>query len=229
MNRPKPPHALVVRFATVVLDVDSTLSGIEGVDWLAALRGGDTAATVRRLTHDAMSGRLSLEQAYARRLERIAPTRLEVGALAEAYRAAAAPGAGPVSKRLRDSGVRIIAISGGLRDAVLPLCRDAGFAADDIFAVGMTWDEQGRYVGFDRASPLVTQHGKAVLLRQLAPQAPILAVGDGSTDAAMRAPGAADAFAAYVGFVRREPVVAVADHVVASFDELLTLVLSVRA
>jgi hypothetical protein len=33
-----------------------------------------------------------------------------------------------------------------------------------------------------------------------------------------------DAFAAYVGFVRREAVAAAADHVVASFVELASLV-----
>jgi phosphoglycolate phosphatase-like HAD superfamily hydrolase len=54
---------------------------------------------------------------------------------------------------------------------------------------------------------------------------PILSVGDGATDAAMKSAGAADAFAAFTGFVRREPVVALADHVIATFDELVALVL----
>ena len=46
-------------------------------------------------------------------------------------------------------------------------------------------------------------------------------VGDGATDVAMRRE--ADWFAAFTGVVRREAVVAAADSVLASFDELLAL------
>jgi phosphoserine phosphatase len=218
-------EATVARFSTVVLDVDSTLSGVEGIDWLAGRRDGDTAAFVRRLTDDAMSGRLALEDAYARRLERIAPTLEEVRALAREYRTKVAAGAGTAIERLRRSGVRVIAISGGLREAIVPVCREASFADEDVFAVGMHWDERGMYLGFDRTSPLATQNGKAVVLRALALPRPILAVGDGSTDLAMRAAGAADTFAAYTGFVHRASVVTAADHVLTSFDDLLAFAL----
>jgi phosphoglycolate phosphatase-like HAD superfamily hydrolase len=41
----------------------------------------------------------------------------------------------------------------------------------------------------------------------------------------MKAGGAADTFAAYTEFVNRPSVAAAADHVLNSFDELLTFVL----
>lgn len=219
------PRATTARFATVVLDVDSTLAGVEGIDWLAERRGADTAALVGSITEDAMSGRLALEDAYGQRLQRIAPTLEEVRALAQAYRANVASGAGAAIERLQRFGVRVIAISGGLREAVVPVCREASLADEDVFAVGVHWDERGTYAGFDRTSPLATQNGKAVVLRALALPRPILAVGDGSTDLAMRTAGEADAFAAYTEFVCRTSVVAAADHVLTSFDELLAFVL----
>ena len=214
------------RFATVALDVDSTLSGVEGIDWLAARRDAATAEWVRRLTDDAMGGRITLEKAYARRLERIAPGRDEVRALAEAYRSEVAAGAGAAIDSLQRSGVRIIAVSGGLREAIMPLCHDLSIAERDVFAVGIEWDARGAYRGFEHTSPLTTQLGKAAVLRSLALPRRVLAVGDGSTDLAMKADGAADQFAAFVGFARRESVVAAADHVLESFDDLLALVLS---
>lgn len=219
------PQLSQPRFATVALDVDSTLAGVEGIDWLAGRRGGETAAFVRRLTEDAMSGRLALEDAYERRLERIAPTLEEVRSLAQAYCAHLAAGAGAAIAQMRRAGVRVIAISGGLREAVVPLCRAVSFEDEDVFAVEVQWDSKGMYVGFDRASPLVSQEGKAEVLRGLALPRPILAVGDGSTDLAMRTAGAADTFAAYTEFVARSSVVAAADHVLTSFDDLLALVL----
>ena len=61
-------------------------------------------------------------------------------------------------------------------------------------------------------------------IEELALPRPILAVGDGSTDAALLP--VVDTFAAFTGFVRRETVVAVADCELHSFDELLDLVLT---
>lgn len=229
MTWPARPQALTPRFSTVVLDVDSTLTGVEGIDWLAGRRDPETAMFVRHLTDDAMNGRLALEDAYALRLERIAPTRGDVDALVQAYRAQVAAGAAAAITQLRRSGVRVIAISGGLREAVVPLCRAVSLVDANVFAVDVQWNPRGMYAGFDRASPLVSQDGKAEILRGLALPGPVLAVGDGSTDLAMKTAGAADTFAAYTEFVNRPSVVLAADHVLASFDELLAFVLPPRA
>lgn len=215
-----PRHA----FASVVFDVDSTLSGMEGVNWLAERRGTDTAQFVVQLTNDVMAGRMPIEDAYAARLERIAPTRAEVEELAQAYRDAEAPDAAATVSTLVRAGVRVVAISGGLAGAVVPFCATLGIAEADVHAVRVDWDDAGRYVGFDRASPLVTQVGKAVVLGELALPKRVLAVGDGSTDAELKRLDAVDAFAAYVAFARRERVVAVADFVVERLAEVVDLV-----
>ncbi len=71
------------RYATVVLDADSTLAGIEGIDWLAARRGPEVQQSVEALTTQAMDGRLALDQVYTRRLALIEPTSLDLHALAQ--------------------------------------------------------------------------------------------------------------------------------------------------
>ena len=77
------------------------------------------------------------------------------------------------------------------------------------------------------ASPLTQNGGKAIVVRNLNLPRPILAVGDGVTDAEMKTvdPPAVDAFAAYTGVVERAPVVSVADYTIKSFEELLALIL----
>ena len=211
------------RFASVVIDVDSTLAGIEGIDWLAQRRGPDVAAEVAALTDRAMKGEIALDAVYGERLARIRPTRDEVGMLAAAYRDAIAPDAVDVLAALRLAGVRIVLVSGGLREAIQPLALHLGCTDDALHAVRVRFDESGAYAGFDEASPLATQAGKAEVVRSLALPSPALAVGDGATDLAMRP--AVDAFAAYVGFVRRPPVVAAADFEIDSFTRLRALVL----
>lgn len=211
------------RFASVILDVDSTLAGIEGIDVLASSAGPATAERIARLTERAMSGEIALERVYGERLAALRPTREAVAALADAYRRALAPGAAAAIAAMRAAGVRLALVSGGLREAILPLATELAFDDADVRAVPIRFDADGTYAGFDEASPLATQRGKAPAARSLALPRPTLAVGDGATDLAMRP--AVDAFAAYVGFARRETVVAEADYVLDSFDALRALVL----
>jgi phosphoserine phosphatase len=158
---------------------------------------------------------------YARRLELIAPTAAELEELGRAYVRHADPGAAGALARLREMGLALHVISGGLRPALLPLTRRLGFGDGDVHAVDVELDSTGAFVAVV-PSPLCTQAGKAAVARALALPRPSLAVGDGATDLALRPE--VDAFAAYVGFVRRESVAAAADFVVASFPELLEVV-----
>lgn len=211
------------RFASVVFDVDSTLCGIEGVDWLAERKDPALANEFAVMTAAAMAGDVPLESIYANRMDKIRPGAADLAALAAAYRQAVAPGAAEVLRQLRAAGVQLRLVSGGLRRAILPVALDLGFAETDLTAMDVTMDDVGQYLDFDRRSPLCTATGKIVVVRRLALPAPILAVGDGISDAAML--GAADAFAVYTGFVRREPVVKLATHECQSFNDILHLVL----
>ncbi len=223
MTSGKPNGARAPRFASVVLDVDSTLAGVEGIDWLAAQRGPEMAAQISALTDRAMRGEITLESVYGERLRMISPTRSEIDALGERYVAAIAPGAVEAVAALRRAGVAIAVVSGGLREAIVPLAKLVGAGGEALQAVSIRFDQQGKYAGFDDRSPLATQQGKPQVVRALALGAPVLGVGDGATDLAMRP--AVAAFGAFTGFVRREPVVREADFTIESFAQLEALVL----
>lgn len=210
-------------YATVVLDVDSTLSGIEGIDWLAARRSQSVRQRVRAATTAAMRGEIALESVYGERLRIVAPTADEIAALAESYIRAIAPGARDAITRLRAAAVRVVIVSGGILEAIAPLAAHVGIPAPDVHAVSIRFDSVGRYAGYDDASPLAAQGGKPTLVRSLALPAPIAALGDGMTDAELREVVAL--FVAFTGFAQRDPVVARADAVAGSFATFLPLVL----
>lgn len=212
------------RFASVILDADSTLAGLEGVDWLAARRAPEVAAESAALTARAMAGEVPMDAVYVTRLMRIRPTAAELELLARAYVAAVAPGAIDCVAALHAARVRVVIVSGGLREALVPLAALLGIDDRDVHAVQLRFNDNGDYAGLDGDQPLATHDGKVRIVRRLALPAPALAVGDGATDAALRPDVAA--FAAFTGFVRREPVVQAANHVLASFDELRDLVLA---
>lgn len=212
-----------MRFASVVLDVDSTLTRVEGIAWLAERRGGEIVAAVDAMTVDAMNGTLPLDAVYAKRLALVRPSRADLAALSGAYIAGVVSGASEAIRTLREAGVGLSLISGGLRDAIVPFAACLGVPEADVHAVDVHLTSEGAYAGFDAAQPLARAGGKAVVVRALDLPAPVLAVGDGSTDAEMK--GSVAAFAAFIGVARRESVVAVADYVIARFAELPEIVL----
>lgn len=210
-------------YRSVVLDVDSTLTGIEGIDWLAARRGMGVATEIAELTQKAMDGTVPIDRLYGLRLEMVRPTREELAELAVAYQMRAAPGARDAVRELKEAGLQIRIISGGIRAAVVPFAEWLGVPSAAVHAVEVRSDPSGRYRDWDAASPLATSTGKGVVLRTLGLPTPVLAVGDGITDLALRAAGAT--FAAFTGFVRREAVIRDSDFELKSFDELRSLVL----
>lgn len=211
------------RFNSVVLDVDSTLAGVEGIDWLASLRGPDAAARSAELTEKAMQGVIPLESIYAERLSSVRPTRAEIEELATVYAKRMAPMARETLVRLREEGVDLTIVSGGFQQAILPLASELGVQTDHVHAVKLYFDDRGEYSGFDEGSLLTRQYGKRKIVEGLRLTGPVLAVGDGITDYEIAS--VVDAFAAFTGFTQRESVISRADYVLESFDQLRELVL----
>ena len=191
-----------MRFNTVVFDCDSTLSAVEGIDELA----GNAREEIARLTDAAMRGEVPLEAVYGRRLEIARPSRAQVEALV--------PHAHEVVSALRDEGIVVRLISGGLLPAVRAVAVELGLAEDDVAAVDVRFDARGSYTGFDEQSPLARAGGKREVLAQwraILPR-PVMFVGDGATD--LEARDVVDRFVAFAGVVERAAVVAGADAVI---------------
>ena len=211
------------RFNSVILDVDSTLSGIEGIDWLAARRGAETQAAVVSLTEKAMQGTIPLESVYGERLRMVQPTATEIAELARVYIREMAPYAKEAIAEMSAKHVELFLVSGGLREAIVPLALEAGVKEENVRAVSVHFDATGNFNGFDEESALTRQNGKRKVVKQLHLKGRTLAVGDGMTDCEIRP--AVEGFAAYTGFVRRAPVIKQADYVIEDFRELKELVL----
>ena len=220
----------MAKFRSVVLDVDSTLSAIEGIDWLGAQRGDAIRAQVADATARAMRGEISVAAVFGSRLAMVSPTREEIERLSEEYVKRAEPGAKEFIAEMKNVGVGVTLVSAGLREAVMPLAQHLGVADAALNAVHVHFGEDGSYAGYDEMSPVTRNGGKAVLLRSLTLAHPILGVGDGITDLEMKTstPPAVDELAAYTGVVERQEVVRYADYVVRNFRELLELVLGHR-
>jgi phosphoserine phosphatase len=170
-----------------------------------------------------MEGKLPIEAVYSERMGAIRPALAEIEELARVYVECVAPRARETLAELRARGIELVMVSGGLREAILPLAGELGVDEQRVHAVSVFFDDEGEYAGFDEQSPLTRQDGKRITVRDMGLRGPILAVGDGMTDCEIRQ--VVEGFAAFTGFMRRESVVQRADFVIENFDELRELVL----
>jgi len=212
----------------VVLDVDSTLCAIEGIDWLASRRDASLRDRVAQTTELAMRGEIAIANVYAERLNAVRPSYDEIVQLGQAYVDRMEPGAAEALGKLTNAGVRVVLVTGGLRDAILPVAEAIGLPESAVNSVSLYFTDSGEYAGFDGQSPLTRNGGKVLVVRGLGLEGPILGVGDGITDLELRTadPPAVDAFVAYTGVVERASVVSAADYVIRRFDELPGIVLA---
>ena len=118
---------------------------------------------------------------------------------------------------------RVLILSNGFRDFIVPIVADYGIPADRVFANEFTYDEAGNITGFNRDNPLSSSGGKVRQLEALDYRGQIYVIGDGYNDYEVRQAGVAHKFYAFTENVRRDTVLDKADHEAPSLDEVLFL------
>jgi len=212
----------VIQNKLLLLDCDSTLSAIEGIDELARLRGESTFAAVESMTRAAMEGGAAMEEIFARRLELIQPRLDEVEAVGALYIAQIEPTAIAALHEIREAGWTPIIVSGGFTQAIRPLATHLEITR--VEAVTLEFDTRGVFTGFGADSPTARSRGKNEvaqrLKREFNPQKTVM-VGDGASD--LEVQGDVDFVVGFGGYAVREKVKLGADAFIHSLSELPTL------
>lgn len=208
-----------MRFTHACFDCDSTLTRIEGIDWLAEQAGVDVAA----LTRQAMEGQLPLEEVYGRRLELVRPDRKAVRRLGEAYVAALVDGAPEVIAELGTAGVAVHLVSAGIRQALLPFAAALAVPLERLHAVELRFDREGSYGGFE-PGPLTRSGGKREVVTSIMADGGHCAfIGDGATD--LETVDLVERFIGFGGVVRRPAVATACEHYITELRELPAMLL----
>ncbi|MCA8943956.1 MAG: HAD-IB family phosphatase [Planctomycetes bacterium] len=198
-------------FRSIWFDCDSTLSRIEGIDELARDATPAIRDEIRELTDAAMDGEIPLGEVYGRRLEIMRPSRAQIERIARAYVEEIVPNTREVIAALHELGKQVGIISGGLLPAVLGLAGHLGVPSELVFAVDVTFDDDGGYRDYDRNSPLARNGGKPEILASIDPShRPAAFVGDGVTD--LEAAPVVERFIGFGGVAKRDKVVRGAEH-----------------
>ncbi len=195
-------------FSHVLFDCDSTLSGIEGVDELAALKGrrGEVEAITRR----AMEGELEFGDALHQRLSVIRPNRSDLDVVGTLYVRNVVPGARELVALIQEQGLNAYIVSGGFVHSIQHLATHLGIPWHHVYANDLMFDATGQYERFNREHPTARSMGKALVAQQI--PGPKVLFGDGASD--LEARPFVDCMVGFCGVERRSVVEARADAVV---------------
>ena len=170
-----------------------------------------------------MAGEISAEESLSRRIAILDTDRATVEAVGEEISRKLSPSVERSLGFFRENAPRIHVVSGGFEELILPTLERLGLSSSQLDAHRFNYDEAGRILGIDPDTTLA-RGGKAAAVRRLnTGGAPLWMVGDGATDLEVRTLGLADRFVAYTENKHRDPVVAQADVVARSMDELINL------
>ncbi len=209
-----------------VVDFDSTFTTVEALDILGEIalpqgaEGDAVRAEIALLTNQAMNGEIGFGEALRRRIELLGLRREHLDILVARLRDLVSPSIRRNRAFFERHAGRVILVTGGFHEYVDPIAAEHGVPAQHVLANRLIFDGD-RVVGVDETNPLSQDGGKITAVRGLDLQGEVVVVGDGWTDYEIRQAGAADRFYAFVENASRAKVTAAADHVAASFDEVL--------
>ena len=211
----------------LIIDFDSTLSQVEGLDELAEIAlaeapdGAERLAAIRALTHKGMEGLLSFEASLQERIRLLRAHQRHLPLLIERLRQKISPSFLRNQDFLRTYQKQIFIVSSGFKEFVVPIVTGLGLLEAQVYANTFCYDASGNITGYDRHNLLAKNKGKVALLKSLDLKGDIYVLGDGYTDYEMREAGLANRFYAFTENIQRENVMSKADYIIPALEEFL--------
>lgn len=214
----------------LVIDFDSTFSKVESLDILCEIAQKDNPDSDKVLqkivdiTNLGMEGTLSLRESLEERIKILGARRGHLGELIERLKNEISESFKANKDFILKNADKIIILSNGFKDFIAPVVKEYGIKESNVYANDFTFDEDGNINGINKENLLSSNNGKPKQIKALGLEGDIYMIGDGYNDYEVKKMGAAHCFLAYTENITRESVVKEADHVVSSFDEVLTII-----
>lgn len=217
-------------FASIIIDFDSTIVQSESLEDLAMIALADCADREERvravadITDQAMNGLLRFDEALTRRIPLLRARREHLGELVRLLETKITPSLAVQYDFFRSNAHRIYVVSGGFREFIVPVVEPLGINPENVYANDFVFDAEDNIVTANMNNFLAQEDGKTKLLRHLNLPRPRVIIGDGFSDYQLKASGEAEEFFVLTENILREKVVACADRILPSFEELHLLV-----
>lgn len=210
-----------------IIDFDSTFTKVEALDILCEISLKDSnhkeaaLARIKEVTDLGMQGELSFRESLEERIKILNAHRDHLPELIERLSNLVSESFQRNKKFISEYSDNIIILSNGFKDFIIPIVAPFGIHPDKVYANEFLYDENGHIIGFNKENLLSSNNGKPKLIESLELDGEIFVIGDGYNDYEIKAAGLATEFYAFTENIKRDKVVAMADHVAPSLDEIL--------
>ena len=211
----------------IIIDFDSTFIQVEAFDELAKISLEDSphkeqvVQQIAGITASGMDGKLSIHDSLLSRIKLLQTNKKHLDELIDVLSNKVSASFVHNINFLKQYTDNIFIISSGFKEYVVPVVAKYGIKESHVYANTFTYDTNSNIVGLDENNDLSKDQGKVTAVKKINLKGDVYVIGDGYTDYEIKQGGAAKSFYAFIENVKRDTVIAVADHVISSFDEFL--------
>lgn len=208
----------------LIFDFDSTLIQSETLDELATIsspNNSEIASQIAEITDRTMNGELDFFQAISKRVALLNLNQTSLDTFKQMVLDKISKSVLKNKDYFIQNAHRIFIVSGGFNELIYPVSDFLGIARNHVFANQFIFDENKNVVGINEESFLAHSGGKAKCIDSLKLYGEIIMIGDGMTDAEVKDALPNVRFFAYIEHVKREKVIAKADRIIESFEDLI--------
>lgn len=212
-----------------IIDFDSTFVKVECMPELARIALVNNPdrekiiGEITQITDMGMNGEISFRDSLTRRLQLLSAHKSTITDLVKVLQDRVSLSILRNKDFFAEHSESIYIITGGFREFVVPIVSEYGLDEKHVLANSFIYDYKSNIIGFDKSNPLADAYGKAKVVEKLNLGKDVYIIGDGMTDYEVKEKGCASKFIAFVENIARPTVLARADFVAHSFDEIISM------
>ena len=213
----------------IIIDFDSTFITEESLDELAKykLRDQPDSQTmlnkIKSLTNAGMNGDIPFKQSLDERMEVLNLNRSDINSVSKILSECVTPSFTKNKSFFIENNNRIIILSGGFKELIVPIVDDFGILSSNVFANDFIYNSSEQITGINQDNIMSKNGGKVKQSKLLSIHGTVHVIGDGYTDYEIKLDGPATHFFAFTENVERKNICELADLTLSNFDDYINI------
>lgn len=213
----------------IIIDFDSTFITEESLDELAKykLRDQPDSQTmlnkIKSLTNAGMNGDIPFKQSLDERMEVLNLNRSDINSVSKILSECVTPSFTKNKSFFIENNNKIIILSGGFKELIVPIVDDFGILSSNIFANDFIYNSSEQITGINQDNIMSKNGGKVKQSKLLSIHGTVHVIGDGYTDYEIKLDGPATHFFAFTENIERKNICELADLTLSNFDDYINI------
>ena len=213
----------------IIIDFDSTFITEESLDELAKykLRDQPDSQTmlnkIKSLTNAGMNGDIPFKQSLDERMEVLNLNRSDINSVSKILSECVTPSFTKNKPFFIENNNKIIILSGGFKELIVPIVDDFGISSSNVFANDFIYNSSEQITGINQDNIMSKNGGKVKQSKLLSIHGTVHVIGDGYTDYEIKLDGPATHFFAFTENVERKNICELADLTLSNFDDYINI------